>query len=335
MMCAILYTYGSIGSLGDVNIGIFSFAFPALFVISGYVVLRESPNIEKRILRTIGRTALCFVILFALYLGLSFFVAKEATVALITSKTFWVDFLLLNICSLPIGSAIWFVQSLLYAYIIIYIIYKLKLLRLDIFIAVICLVVTLLTGEFASFVGFRFLGHAYLGGNFLTRALPYILIGCFISRKEMFFSNFDVRHYFLLIVAGVFLSVLEWYVLMATKKYLYVGHIFGMGIVAVGICLFTFLMVGMEIQSNVLGALSRYELMIPYFVCSPVYYFLNMLFAANPELGSLIDNFAGILTLIISFALLYVYILLHDMVMEIIGLMNNSFRHKSAKHRRK
>ena len=180
MMGAILYTFGSIAGLQDLNGVIFGFTFPSLFIISGYVVLWESDDTEKRILRTIRRTAICFVILGICYFGLSLVLEPSYTLATISTKKFWFDFILLNVWSLPIGSTIWFVQSLLYAYIIIYVIYKLKLLRFDILFVVLCLAVTLLTGELASVVGVNFFGHNCIGGNFLTRALPYILIGCFI-----------------------------------------------------------------------------------------------------------------------------------------------------------
>lgn len=48
---------------------------------------------------------------------------------------------------------------------------------------ILLLAVTVLTGELAGVVGFRFLGHEYLPGCFLTRALPYALAGCLIHRK--------------------------------------------------------------------------------------------------------------------------------------------------------
>lgn len=59
-LSAILYTYNLHPILGDFNGIIFGFSFPALYIISGYLVLREDVDIEKRILRAVKRTAICF-----------------------------------------------------------------------------------------------------------------------------------------------------------------------------------------------------------------------------------------------------------------------------------
>ena len=307
MACAILYTFSTISLLGDIGSALFSFAFPALFIISGFLVLRKSKNVEKRILSTIKRTAICFVILFAADLILSLFIDGQTTLELLKSKSFWIDFLLLNICKLPVGSTLWFVQALLYAYIIIYLIYKCKLLKFDIYIAGLCLVVTLLTGELSSVIGFNFLGHDYIGGNFLTRALPYILIGCFINRKKDYFRNIGSKKHIGIAVIGVVLSAAEYVVLALTGKKVYVGHLLGMGIVAVAISLFCFFVNGMKMRSKALKYLSRNELMIPFFVCSPIYDLLILLFRSSQPLANYFGNYIGIITLVISFLVLYLY----------------------------
>ncbi len=308
MMGAILYTYGTFYGFGDLNGAVFGFVFPALYIISGYVVLFESDDTDKRILRTIKRTAICFGILAVFYFGLSMAFEPAVTIAKVSSKAFWVNFLLFNIWSLPIGSTIWFVQALLYSYIIIYVIYKLKLLKFDIFLAVLCLAVTVLTGELSSVVGFNLLGHTYLGGNFLTRALPYILIGCFIERKgEFFVTRLNLISHIGIFVVGIILTIGEYLALALTGNKGYVGHIFGMGIVAVAICLFTFFVSEMEMQSILLGSLTRYEMMIPFYVCSPIYYLTVTLLQHDEELFKYLSSFAGIITLMLSIAVLYLY----------------------------
>lgn len=309
MACSILYTYGIYLLLGDINNALFGFSFPALYIISGYLVLRKSENIEKRILRTVGRTAICFVILFSVYFVLSLLLEREATLAVVTTKKFWFDFLVLNDCNLSIGFPIWYVQALLYAYIIIYVIYKLKLLKFDIYIAALCLVVTVLTGELAGVIGFNFFGHTYLSGNFLTRALPYILIGCFIHRKKKYFADLKTKHFFIIILAGFVLSIAEYFVLGITNSIVYVSHLLGMGLVAVGISLFAFFVEGMKIKSKALNKLSRYELMIPYFVCSIIYYLLvKFVQSQNEQVVYELANLIGIITTVLSFLAMYVYI---------------------------
>ena len=315
MMGAILYTYGVYAGLSDLNGVIFGFSFPALYIISGYVVLWESPDLEKRILRAIKRAAICFVILFAVFFAMSLFVNKIGTLAIVSKKSFWINFLVFNVCDLPIGSTIWYVQALLYAYIIIYVIYKCKLLKFDIYIAAFCLVITMLTGELASVIGFDLFGKTYIGGNFLTRALPYILIGSFIQRKEnFFFYGLDFLKNLVIFFVGIVLTIVEYYAITSTGNNVYVGHLFGMGVVAVGFCLFCFFVDGMRIRSSLLMSLTRYEIMIPFFICSPVYYLVVSLVARDEEWIYYLGEYLGVLTLLLSVAILYIYAFLRFLI---------------------
>lgn len=308
MACAILYTYSLHPILGDFNVILLGFAFPALYIISGYLVLRKSENIEKRILRTIKRTAICFVILFAVYFSLSLLSDREATLAAVTTKRFWFDFLVLNDCNLSVGFPIWYIQALLYAYIIIYLIYKLKLLKFDIYIAAFCLAITFICGDIASAIGFDFFGHTYISGNFLTRAIPYILIGCFIHRKKQSFSNLKTKHYGYFITCGVVLSLVEYAILIFTGSKGYVSHLLGTILIAIGISLFCFNIEGMKIRSKSLKKLSRFELMIPFFVCSPINALLRMWLMSSEDLGYALGAYLGIITAILSFLAMYVYV---------------------------
>lgn len=308
MICAILYTYGTYDVIRDINTLLFGFAFPALYIACGFVVLRDSPNMERRLLRAIGRTAICFAVMFAFNLVMSLIVEQAGTIQLLHSKKFWVDFLLLNICSLPVGSTIWFVQALLYAYIIIYVIYKLKLLNLDIYLAVLCLAVTLISGELSVVFGFKFLGHYYLGGNFLTRALPYLLIGHFIQRKFDFFSkSLDLIRHIYLLAFGIVLTVGEYLALYLTGYKGYIGHLLGMGVIAVAVFLFAVYSEDKGILLELLQDISRYELMIPYFICSPVYYLFMALIKTDDSLYYGFSNFSGVFTLVISLVLFCLY----------------------------
>ncbi len=323
---AILYTFGIFSPLSDYNQAIFSFAVPALYIMSGFVVLRESGNIEKRILRTIGRTAICFAVLAVIYFALSFILEREATLTAVASKRFWFDFVVLNIWKLPhLGSALWYVQAMLYAYIGIYIFYKIKLLRFDIYIAVFCIAVATIVGELADVIGFELyltnnLVIRYIGGNFLTRALPYILIGRFISRKEEKFSSLKLGQIELLAVGGVIAAVAEYVILTVFDKRIYAGHLLGMGLVAVALCLYTFYYNDSDIGQKVLYPLSRYELMIPYYVCSPLYYTLFALLksdVSSNRLFVIMRSVVGLITLAVSFAILYMYAVIRREISKI------------------
>lgn len=314
MACAILYTYNLHPILGETNAILLGFAFPALYIISGYLVLRESENIEKRILRAIKRTAICFGILFAAYLGLSLIFEWGTTIAQITTKRFWFDFIVLNDCNLPIGFPIWYVQALLYAYIIVYFIHKLKLLKFDIYIAVLCLVITALVGEFSGLIGFNFFGHTYISGNFLTRALPYILIGSFIQRKSEFFDSIELKDVGMLFLIGLILTFGEYILLSYIGIKVYVSHLLGMTFTAVAVSVFSFNAIGMEIMSEPLQCLTQCELMIPFFVCSPVQYLCSLCLKLNIEVENVFSGFLGIITTAISFLILLAYAYICDMI---------------------
>lgn len=303
---AILYTVGFLPIFGDINSLVLGFAFPALYIVSGYLVLRQSEDTEQRILRAIKRTAICFAIMFVAYSGLSLILYTKNTIELFTQASFWIDFLLLNIFLLPVGSTIWYVQALLYAYIIIYLLYKLKLLKFDIYIAALCLACTLISGELASVVGFNFLGHQYIPGNFLTRALPYILIGCFIDRKKEIVKSLSIKKCIRLIFVGLILSVAEYVILNLTGNKIYVGHLLGMGVMAVAVALLPFYsMEEMGLRSERLSMLTRFELAVPYFVCSPIFALYIKIFQHFDEFSVL--NYVGIMTLFTSMVMLYVY----------------------------
>ena len=312
---AILYTFGLHTAIGDIGGMVLGFAVPAMYIISGYLVLRESVNAEKRILFSIMRTAICFVIMFALSVGLSIIADKTYTLELLKTGAFWRDFLLLNMCKLPIGSTVWYVQAMLYAYVIIYVIYKLRLLRFDILIALICLAVTLVSGELSALVKFDCFGHAYVGGNFITRALPYILIGNFIHRKRDFFGRIGLGWCIFIGIFGFALSFGEYFGLRYLGKLTYTGHMLGMALVAISICLIAFYMNGIELRSYTLNTLNRFELMIPYYVCSPIYMLLVRFFSANQSKTLYqISRFIGPITLICSFLLMYLYAIIRSLI---------------------
>lgn len=327
MICAILYSFGLYPGLGDLNGVIFGFSIPALYIISGYIVLRESPNRDERIKRTIKRTAICFFILFAVYLGISFLLEPENTLATIKTKKFWTDFLLLNMFSLHSGSVLYYVHSLLYAYIIIFVLNKLKLLKFDILFAILFLAVTVLTGELSNVIGFNFLGHTFLGGNFLTRALPYILIGSFINRKRKFFRELSLSNYLVMAFVGIVFTIAEYLSLSLTGNKVYVNHMLGMGLVAVAICLICFCIMGANVSENPLMRLTRYELAIPFFISSPIYWFLVLWFS---EKGGGVENYligiSGIITLIIDIAIFFVYFLIRMLITKLVNESKNKNR---------
>lgn len=276
IICACIYSYGLpyVGVAGQV---LFGFSQPALFIMSGFLVLRESVQREQRILRTVKKTAICFGILTVSYFLFSFIFERGKTLELIATKKFWLDFLLLNDCAFPVGAPIWFVQSLLYAYLILYAFEKLNLLRFDWVFMIFFFLITIFTGELSKAIGFEFLGHSYLAGNFLTRALPYLLLGCLIFRKMGTLMKINLPFYIFFALFGFLLIVGEWFLLCRTGKLGYYGHMIGMGVVAASACIPIFLIDGRGFGSDVIQYFVHKTRNIIYYVFAPVHYLIEVL----------------------------------------------------------
>ncbi len=328
---SLLYTYGVYTPINEYTSVFFGFAPPAFFIISGYLVLREDDekNVGARILRAIRRTAICFVILTVVYTLASLIAAKTDTMNILFSKQFWVDFVLLNTFGLPVGYVIWYVQAMLYAYIIIYILYKLKLLKYDIPIALLCIAAAVLTGELSSFVDFKFFGHTYFSGNFLNRALPYILIGRYVHRKKKSFIKLKISDYFVIASVGLAASFAEYFLLSYFERLNYAGHMLGMVITAAAVCFFGFFISGNVLTSATFDQISRFERMIPYFVSPVIYYLLALFFIAKHDHPIFVlSDFIGLLTAIFSFLFLGIYSYIRRAAEFYIGLLKFNHQEK-------
>lgn len=240
MLC--INFFGLPSSFGKIVQTAFEFVPISFFMTSGYLVLRKSPNRSKRILRTVMRTAIVFFIVFVFYLAVNALLYYKTgvlptVIKSLGSKRLWFNFLVLNIWPFEIGSSIWYLISLLYAYIIIFFLEKLNLLRFDWLIIIICLALAFLSGEFSIVFKFNIFGYPFIPVNFLTTALPYVLLGNFIDRKSDVFCRLDHFWYYLIAIAGILLMFAERFVLFRFKIGIYFGHLIGMPITAAALCI--------------------------------------------------------------------------------------------------
>lgn len=215
------------------------FAIPAFYILSGFYVL-DTKREERmaKTLRKIKRTALCFGVVFLFYVllnvGLMFL---THTITITFSKRMLFNFVVLNLWPLPIGDNIWFIQAMLYAYIVIFILDKLKLMKFYRILLIILFVFMLLTGEFSGVIRFSNpLGYPYIPGNWLTRALPYILLGKLLRDKKEKLEETKFWKYLIAFVVGGVLVVLELFILVWTKTLRYEAHMIGYAIMAVAVC---------------------------------------------------------------------------------------------------
>lgn len=213
------------------------FAIPAFFVLSGYYVLdnKREVRIEKTI-RKIKRTALCFGFVFLVYAAINVALLFLVHLPIEISKRAIFDFVVLNLWTPTVGENIWFIQAMLYAYIVIFILDKIKLLKFYKIFLILLFVIMLITGEFAGALRFSIFGYPFIPGNWLTRALPYILVGRLLREKKKSLMKVQFWKYLIAFAVGGGLVLLEIMVLGLTGILNYQGHMIGYGVMAIAAC---------------------------------------------------------------------------------------------------
>lgn len=295
MLFICFWAFGCPDPTGIVN-SLSGFAIPAFFILSGYYVLDTKREVRlEKILRKIKRSALCFAFVFLFYVAINVPVMLLNHMTLTFSKRMLFEFVVMNLWPLPIGDNIWFIQALLYAYIIIFVLDKLKLLKFYRILLVLLFIFMLLTGEFSGVIHFSNpLGYPYIPGNWLTRALPYILLGKLLRDMKKKLMETKFWKYLIAFVVGGALVVLEIMILTWTGNLRYTAHMIGFGIMAVAVC-------GLAI-SIPLGTANRvihFDSAISgliYILMNPIYYAIAIfLGASNPDFVSLLGGVVAFL----------------------------------------
>ena len=303
MLFVCVWAFGCPEPTGIVN-SLSGFAIPAFFVLSGYYVLDNNRNERLgNTLRKIKRTALCFAFVFLFYVALNVAMIFLFQMKFEFTKRILFEFIVLNVWPqtlLPIGDNIWFIQAMLYAYIIIYILDRLKLLRFYKIYLIILIVIMLLTGEFAGFLRFKNLfGYPCIPGNWLTRALPYILIGRVLREKKKALMRVQFWKYLIAFVVGGGLVLFEIMALKWLGALQYIGHMIGYGIMAVAVC-----GLAISIPINRPNRIIHFDSAISgliYVFMNPVYFGLGLLLSVNYP--SFVKYAGGPAALLISFLL--------------------------------
>ncbi len=294
--------------IGDLVSTICGFVPLAFFILSGFLVLQEREDRSKRIVRAIKHSAMAFAVLAVSYFVINFFHYRYLGANIFEaflSKRVWFNFVVLNAWPFQIGSAIWYVQALLYAYIILYFLDKWNLLRFDGVIAAVLLVLTVCTGELAGVLPWNIYGYTYIPGSFLTRALPYLLLGSVMYRRLPKLATKSRAWYYCGIAVGVGLVLGEIYLLQWLGKPGYYGHLLGMAVIAVSVCMLTlqkcFGKPGLEKQPP----FARLKTNLIYYLCQPVsvlFALLLPLLGDNEMIARLI-GFVSMATFLVCYVL--------------------------------
>lgn len=213
------------------------FAAPCFFMLSGYFVLPDDDEISmEKTKRKIKRSFFCFIFLLLVYLLINILVSVTHHLPFSVSLRSVFNFLVLNLWPFSIGSNIWFILAMLTAYIVIFLALRLNLMRFYKPVLIISVILMLLLGEFAGLIHFNVAGYHCIPGNWLTRAIPYILLGKFLREKEDHLLCTAEWKYILIWVAGALLTLAEIFVLKRTGFLVYEGHMIGYGVMAFAAC---------------------------------------------------------------------------------------------------
>ena len=213
------------------------FAIPCFYILSGYFILSDNNGISSdKSKRKIKRSCLFFAFMFLAYLLINIFVCGLNNIIASASVRSILYFAVLNLWPLAIGSNIWFIQAMLYAYIFIFIAEKLKLMRFYKAIMVVLFIFMLLSGELSGLVHFNILGFQFIPGNWFTRALPYILLGKFLREKEESLLKTAAWKFIVMWFIGALLALGEIIILEKMGLLLSEGHMIGYGIMALSAC---------------------------------------------------------------------------------------------------
>lgn len=223
-----------------------TFAIPAFYILSGFLTLQEDEDFEPRLLRSIKRNGITFLALVLAYALCSVLLQPLLGAPVLAginpffSKSAVYDFIVFNNWPLFIGGNIWFLQGLVYAYIIIYLLHRFHLMKLEIVLLPLLLVLSFGCGEFAGVLNIHPLGQTYISSNFLTSALPYLLLGRLLNSKRSLLEKAHRIVFPLAALAGVLVFGLEVYLLQYTEKLMTTGQFVGSTITAVGLCCICF-----------------------------------------------------------------------------------------------
>ncbi len=241
MACMILSGYIIQGRVGYYVSYLVCFAGGAFFTLYGYFVLYGIEEDDSRLKLSIRRLLIAFVICALVYfmlVALEMGFEKKEISALFTRR-FIFNFLVLNYWVPSIGFNIFYLHAALYAAVICYIANKLHLMRYSFPVMIFLFLFATVFGEGAKLIRFNFLGYTFIPGTFLTRALPYMLLGRVLhsykaSREISGFTNWV---WIAVFVVGTLLAFLEIIGLSVYDKAVYLNHLIGFIPMTAAVCM--------------------------------------------------------------------------------------------------
>ncbi len=280
------------------------FAIPCFYILSGYFTLPDDRiQCTEKTKRKIKRAFFCLLFMLVLYLSVNILIFGIRSLSVSVTKRALFNFLVLNLWPLSIGSNIWFIQAMLLAYAVICLAAKLNLLRFYKAALILLFLFMLLSGEFAGLIRFHMFGYNCIPGNWLTRALPYILLGKYLREKEERFLRTAAWKYAAIWAAGAGLSVAELIMLARTGFLVYEGHMAGYGIMAFAACALA-LSKPQCADTRIASFITHFDPVLSgiiYIFMDPLYYIIGL--ALGNDHISIISRFGGLAAFAVSILL--------------------------------
>ena len=296
------------GIVGNYVSSISNFAALSFFIFCGFFTM--APDREQRmqtLTRALKRSWLFFLIFFVVYFALNIaYLAYAGSLKSLISPEFlrgrtFFNFFVLNLWPLPMGNSIWFIQALAYSYLFFFLAEKLKLSKIYVPLLVVLLVFLLLSGEFAKLVGFPYFGYPYIPGGWLTKALPFMLIGMLLRRGIDKFSRIPRFVYIITFFAGIGCAIGERLLLEKLGRFAYSGNAIGYAIMAISVCLFAVTLP--DIGPSFLGMHGGSYARRMYALCQPVHLLLWMAVSAiNERFLPTFTQYASVICFAVCFA---------------------------------
>lgn len=286
------------------------FAALAFFIFCGFFVLvPDDAKRMRKLKRALKRSSIFFLILFAGYFAVNVFYLwligslKSLTAMWRLRAVF--DFLVLNVWPLPMGSSIWFVQSLLYAYLIFFILEKLELSKFYTPLLVVLLVFMLFSGEFAKLAGFPHFGYYYIPGGTLTKTLPFMLIGMLLRKNIAKLARIPRYVYMITFFAGALCAIGEFLLLQRLGLLVYTHNAIGFAVMALSVCCFA--ISKPEAKESFLAEHGGHYARRMYVLCQPVFMLLWLFHLRfHPLVLSSFIRFGSVICFPICFGLAFV-----------------------------
>ena len=281
------------GIVGNYVNAISGFASLAFFTLCGFFVLiPEDERRLRKITRALWRSLVGFLLIFVCYVAINLFYLQynNGLSQLIGPEVLRLrtpfNFLVLNVWPLPVGSSIWFIQSLLHAYLFFFIVEKIKLSKTWFYLTVLVLLLAfmLYSGEFSGLANFSLLGYSYIPGGAITKAIPFMIIGMFLRRGVDRLAKIPRFVYLISFFAGIACSVAELYLLSKAGKLIYTGNMIGYAIMAISIVCFAVTSPELD-EDSFFGNHGRSYARRMYAFCQPCAFFLWFLFVLLDRLA--------------------------------------------------